>query len=344
MSGVAPVANASDEREITAPVTFLLPSGRQNPAAVGWTRHQLHDTDSLGRGLYGWGRNKRWEYWGITTPSHVIAVTIAGLDFASLHQLWVLDRETLIPLDTTVIGPFGRNVSLPGTLGGGPSHASGKGLTIDIDEVDGGTRVRASSARVRLDVIATIPEGHEAPGTSSPFSARLAQYTVKDVDRPTHGKLWIDGEEFVVPEGESWAVLDHARARSPYGTHWNWGAAAGMTAGKRIGLQLGGGGRRPHGPSQNAFTVDGRVQKIAELLQWEFDPTEWLAPWRITSARVDLTFTPFYDRFASMNFVIVASKTHQCFGHYSGWLLDDAGERVLVEEIVGWAEDVYNRW
>ncbi|GAA3889173.1 DUF2804 domain-containing protein [Leifsonia kafniensis] len=336
--------NTADEREITEPVALLLPNGRQNPDAIGWTRHQLHNTDSLGRGLYAWGRNKRWEYWGITTPTHVIALTIAGLDFASLHQLWVLDRRTLTPIDTVVIGPLGRNVTLPGTLGTGPSRARGKRLSIDMDEVDGGTRLRAESARVRLDVIATIPENHEAPGTSSPFSDRLAQYTVKDVDRPTVGRLWVDGEEFAVPAGESWAVLDHARARSPYGTHWNWGAGAGLTDGKRIGLQLGGGGKRCRGPSQNAFTVDGRVHKVAELLNWEYDTDDWLAPWRIHSARVDLTFTPFYDRFSTMNFVVIGSRTHQCFGHYSGWLRDDAGERIRVDGVVGWAEDVHNRW
>lgn len=64
----------------------------------------------------------------------------------------------------------------------------------------------------------------------------------------------------------------------------------------------------------------------------------------IGSDRVDLVFTPFYDRVAAMNFLVVASRTHQCFGHYPGWLVDDAGTRIRVENVVGWAEDVHNPW
>ena len=51
------------EREITTQVAAL-PTGRPaEPGAVGWTRHPLHDTSRIGTGRYGWGRNKRWEYW-----------------------------------------------------------------------------------------------------------------------------------------------------------------------------------------------------------------------------------------------------------------------------------------
>lgn len=336
---------APEEREITAPVELCLPSGLQNPAAVGWSRRQWHNTDSLGRGIFGWGRNKRWEYWAITTPTHIIALTIAGLDFACLQQLWVLDRETMTPIDSVSIGALNSQVRLAGTLGEGPSRARSKTMSIDIDEVAGGTRLRAQTARVRLDVVASIPETHEAMGVSAPFSKFLAQYTVKDVDRPASGRLWIDGEEFIVPAEQSWAILDHARARSPYGTHWNWGAAAGLVDGHRIGIQVGGNRiRREAGPSQHSFTVDGRVHKIAGEVEWRFDPANWMAPWHITGERTNLTFTPFYDRFSKMNFVVVGSRTHQCFGHYTGWLVDDAGERVSADGIVGWAEDVYNHW
>lgn len=341
-----PSGTAVPETEITERVDLLLPSGRQNPAAIGWSRHQLHNTDALGAGRLpvAWGRNKRWEYWAVTTPTHVIALTIAGLDFASLHQLWVLDRATLTPIDTVCIGPLGRDVRLPGTLGAGPARARAQELRIDIEETAEGTRLRARSERVVIDITATIPSGHEVVATSSPFSPRLAQYTVKDVDRPAVGSLWIDGVHHPVPAGASWAVLDHARARSPYGTHWNWAAGSGSTDDHRIGLQLGGGGKRYEGPSQNAFTVDGRVHKVAEYLDWSYDEADWLAPWRITNARVDLTFTPYYDRVAHMNFVVIASHTHQCFGRFDGWLVGDAGEPIRVENVEGWAEDVHNRW
>src|SRR4051794_4091431 len=99
-------------REITTPVTLVHPNGRLNPASIGWTRRQLHNTDRIGKGWYGWGRNKRWEYWGIITPTPIVALTIAGLDFANVRQLWVLDRATHETIDAFEISPFSRGLAL----------------------------------------------------------------------------------------------------------------------------------------------------------------------------------------------------------------------------------------
>ena len=45
-----------------------------------------------------------------------------------------------------------------------------------------------------------------------------------------------------------------------------------------------------------------------------------------------------------MNLGVLAQRAHQCFGPWSGWMSDDAGERVRVDGVLGWAEDVHNRW
>src|SRR5215831_9088349 len=75
--------------EVTEPVDLCLPDGRLNPAAVGWTRRPLHRAN-----LRGWGRAKRWEYWGIVTPGHIIGLVASSLDYAGVHGLYVLDRGT----------------------------------------------------------------------------------------------------------------------------------------------------------------------------------------------------------------------------------------------------------
>src|SRR5690606_18633097 len=81
--------NEMHEREITTPVSLTARSGRLNPAAVGWSRRPLHDTDGIGRLGRGWGRNKRWEYWAVVTPTHIVSVTVSSLDYAAVHDLWV---------------------------------------------------------------------------------------------------------------------------------------------------------------------------------------------------------------------------------------------------------------
>ena len=208
-----------DEKEITTPVALTLPNGRLNPAAVGWSRTPLHDTSGIGRGMQRWGRNKRWEYWAVTSPSHIIALTVSSLDYAAVHELWVLDRATGIPVGANVTGILGGSATLPPSLGEGPARAATKKLRIDIEEVPGGTRLRAVTDRVALDVFAARPEGHEALAVVVPWNEKQFQYTVKDVARPASGTVSVDGTTFSLAVGESWAVLDHGRGRWPGGPH-----------------------------------------------------------------------------------------------------------------------------
>ena len=76
------------EREITA-ITDLAHGRRLNPAAVGWSRSPVFRT-----AISGWGRTKRWEYWGVVTEHFVVGLTVAGLDYLANCAVYVLDRAT----------------------------------------------------------------------------------------------------------------------------------------------------------------------------------------------------------------------------------------------------------
>ncbi|MCC2318737.1 DUF2804 domain-containing protein [Cellulomonas chengniuliangii] len=332
----------ASEREITEPVDLCLPSGRLNPAAVGWSRRRLHRT-----ALRGWGRAKRWEYWGVMTPTHVIGLTVASLDYAAQHQLWVLDRATGEEVDRVAVVPFARGAVLPASLGGGPASARARGMEATITEGDCRTRLRARTDRVQVDLLSVVGENHESLGVVVPWSDRQFQYTVKDVARPVTGTIVVDGTAHDVPEDGSWAVLDHGRGRWPYSMRWNWGAGSGVVDGHVVGVQVGGRWTDGTGSTENALMLDERVHKNSDELVWEYDRADWLAPWRVHDAareRVDLTFTPFHERASRMNLGIVAGETHQCFGTWTGWMTTDAGDRVRVDGVEGWAEEARNRW
>ena len=332
------------EREITRAVSLTLPDGRLNPDAVGFTRTPLITTDGIGRGLRGRGRNKRWEYWAVTTPTHVVSVVTSDIDYAAVHGIWLLDRGSGEAIAHDAIGVLGGSVRLPGTLGQGPVRTRTKAIKIAIDEVAGGTRIRARGPQVEVDVVAHRPDGHECLGVVVPWTDTLFQYTVKDVARPASGTIHVDGIEHEVPAGESFATLDHGRGRWPYDVTWNWGAGSGIVDGRTIGIQVGGTWTDGTGSVENALVVDGHLSKISEELAWDYTPGNWMAPWRVTGDTVELTFTPFHLRRSVTDLKVFASKTHQCFGHWSGTVVDDSGAEVAVTDLVGWAEDVHNRW
>lgn len=327
------------EREITEPVVLCTPDGHLNPAAVGWTRVPLHTAN-----LRGWGRTKRWEYWGVVTPTHVVGLTVSSLDYAGVHGLYVLDRPTGTEVVRDVVVPLARGVVLPARSAGGPARARARHLSIDLDETSEGTRLRATAPGVAVDVLAVRPERHESLGVVVPWSRRLFQYTVKDVARPASGRLVVDGVTHRLAADSSFAVLDHGRGRWPYSVTWNWGAGYGRLAGRSVGVQVGGQWTDGTGSTENGLFVDGRLHKISDDLRWDYDRSDWKRPWSITGQRLDLRFHPFHERVARTNLGVVASETHQCFGHYTGWAQTDDGERVPVDGLVGWAEEARNRW
>ncbi|MBP1326441.1 hypothetical protein JOF28_001673 [Leucobacter exalbidus] len=334
-------AHALYEPKIEGPAPLVGKGNRLNPAAIGWATQPIIDTASLGGGR---GRNKRWEYWNVMTPTHIIALTVSSIDYACVHEVWVLDRSTgrewhkgstLIPA---------RGATLAPRLEQGSSSARDRGLAIDIDEVPGGTRLRAEIGGASFDIVAELPAGHERLALVVPWSQNRFQYTVKDVARPASGTLRLDGVEIAVPAGESWAVLDHGRGRWPYDIQWNWGAGSGRSHGRVIGVQVGAEWTASTSVSENAFFVDGIMHKIHGETSWQYDIENWRTPWRITGGGLDATFTPNYNKRSRTNFVVLSGRTDQCFGEWSGTFTTAAGERIEFAGIEGWAEEVHNRW
>ncbi len=331
-----------DEREITAPVSLTLPDGRLNRDAVGWTRTPLITTDGIGQGRVGKWRNKRWEYWAVTTPTHIVALVASDIDYAGVHGVYCYDRVNDVAIAHDVLDPFARATTMPGTLGTGPVRVITKNLTIEIDEVDSGTHLRARGPRVDVDVVAHLPDGHERLGVVVPWSDTRFQYTVKDVARPATGTLTVDGIAHAVTDG--WATLDHGRGRWPYSMHWNWGAGSGRVGDRVIGIQVGGKWTDGTGSTENSLVVDGHLTKISEELTWTYDLKAPMDQWRVSGDGVDLGFTPFHLRKANTQAVILSSHTYQVFGTWTGTVHNDAGETIPIDGLTGWAEDVRQRW
>ena len=131
-----PAPAVTPERELTAPVSLTLPNGRLNPAAVGFARSPLVDTSGIG-GRHGWGRNKRWEYWNVITPAHIVGITVSSIDYAAVHEVWIYDRATgeEVGKAAAVVPP--RGVELPGSLAAGLTRARARNLRIDLTPLTG---------------------------------------------------------------------------------------------------------------------------------------------------------------------------------------------------------------
>ena len=128
----------------------------------------------------------------------------------------------------------------------------------------------------------------------------------------------------------------------PWRSAWNWACAAG----RDIAFNLGGRWTRGTGATENALWTGGRVHKIGEELEFVADRRGWRRPWRIRSpsGRVDLGFTPELRRDEGAELGLVGARLAWRLGRFAGTIEADDGERVAVEDAVGWCEAFDARW
>lgn len=327
------------ETEITAPVDLCFPSGRLNPAAVGWSRRLQHRIN-----LPGWGRNKRFEYWCINTPTFVVAANVSNHDYRANVSCNLLDL-------TTGVETFeGGNVWLPSrryAVSDAPSLAvrgARKGIELEVAPVPEGATIRVESERIQLDVVVHIPDDHEVMCVVVPWTERRYQFTAKNNCLRVSGTVTHDGIAHVLDPDVVNATYDRGRGRWPYRTLWNWGAGSGMSDGVEIGLNFGGKWTDGTPSTENCLRIDGRLHKISQPVMWEYDTKNWMAPWRLSNHRVDLTFTPEREVHHRFDRLVILNRGDQMFGRWNGSVVDDAGVRYEVRNIFGHVEEVQRRW
>jgi hypothetical protein len=150
----------------------------------------------------------------------------------------------------------------------------------------------------------------------------------------------------VFEPGSAFACLDFGRGIWPYRTVWNWAAFSGRSGADVVGLNMGDKWTDGTGMNENGILLNGRHFKVFDDIIFEYDDRDFMSPWRMrseSSEAVRLEFTPFYDKISSANLLVIRSKCHQLFGHYSGTLQAD-GRTIPINGILGWAEEQRARW
>jgi hypothetical protein len=342
------------ERELTDDVDLCTADGRRlNPAAKGWSRRPLHTGNLRG----SWGRNKRWDYWGILAEDLTIAVTYADVDYLGLADVWWCDLPTGVTGGHQPVIPLARGVELPDRPGTEPLRFRGKQYELDLVDDDGGTAITArwierGGVPCSLDVRIDLPPGHESLNVVIPWSDRRFQYTSKHQARAARGTLTVGDRvrSFGSPgdrDAEAWGVLDVGRGRWPYRTRWNWGGGAGVAdTGAVIGLQFGAKWTAGTGFTENGVIVDGRLTKIGEELDWTYSWDEPMRPWQVRhrDGSLDLRLEPVHDKHTRVEALVMGTEVHQVFGRWTGHVTDADGQVHRVAGVQGFAEESRSRW
>lgn len=335
------------EVELTQPVDLCAPDGSMNPDAKGWSRRPMHACALSGR----WPRKKRWNYWCITSPTHLFSATIADLDYAAQAMVYVMDFERKQFHEAVAIAPLGRGCQLEDALSGNAEFESG-GHKLTFRTHGGVTELNVECARIARTTLSAhfaveTPPRQESCNVVIPWNPTQFVYTSKQPGLHAAGDVYFGPASIAFEAGESYACLDFVRGIWPYKTAWQWASGSGVVNGRTISLNLGGTWTDGTGATENAFFIDGAITKISEDLAWEFDAKNYMKPWTIKapiSNQIRLTFTPFYERIAKSNLLVVRSEVHQMFGHFEGTLKTENDQSVQVSDLLGWVETHRARW
>ena len=337
----------TEEPELVAPVDLCTPGGDAlNPAAKGWSRQPLHRANLVGHA----GRNKRWDYWAILAGDLVISAVYSNVDYVGLADVWWADLATGETGGAGTLSAGGEGFVLPERPGTAPLRAAGKGFELTITDDGSGTHLAAAWSERdgrpgRLDASVARPAAHESLNVVIPWSDVLFNFTSKHQARPATGRLHVGDRDYRF-DHDAWGVLDVGRGRWPAEIIWNWGGGAGFAGEHVVGLQVGGKWTQGTGFTENGLIVDGRLSKLGRELVWDYEWDAPMRPWRVTDpgGQLDATLTPRFDKHSCVAGRKRGSETHQVFGTWDGWLVDDAGQRIEFESIQGFAEEARQDW
>lgn len=334
------------ERERTQPIELCDARGRLHPDAIGWSRRP-DLTANLSR---AWGRKKRWDYWCVITDELVVSFVYADIDYAGLANVWVLHTPTGRQTTAGTLVPLGRGFSLPDRVCTGTVHVEHKGFSLTIDERADHTALRAHGTSldgpIAIDIRVDKPADHESLNVVVPWSRRRFQFTSKQNSRAATGTVTALGTTHELSnDRDAWAVQDLGRGVWKYSNRWNWAAGSGRSAeGRLVGLQFGAKWTAGTGATENALCIDGRLSKLSEELEFTYRWDDPMQPWTIRGEQVELTLTPTFDRYDVTDLKVLKMEVHQCFGTWSGRIVDAHGGTHHLDGVRGFAEEARNRW
>lgn len=299
-------------------------------------------------------RTKEWDYYCVLTDRYGLALTVADNDYLGFLGVTWLDFEQRAFTSEDVLLPFPLGgMDMPASADAGDVVQEHPKLSVAYRHVPGGRELSVAApgfgggegleGRLFLE-----QPPMERMVIATPFAGapRSFYYNQKINCLRARGVVSIGGRSFAFEPDSAFGVLDWGRGAWTYDNTWYWASASGVAEGRLFGFNVGYGFGDASAATENMLFVDGVAHKLTDV---EFHLPEGApdsASWRFTSgdARFELTFEPILDRASNADLGLIGSDQHQVFGRFSGRVVLDDGSALRIENLIGFAEKVRNRW
>ena len=342
------------QRMLKGPGALLDAQG--NLTDIGWARQPLLDCNLDKAHFYRlrflqWLRIKRWDYYAVTTPTHFFSFTISDVGYLGSIFAYVIEFASGNYHEETLTIPLARGVELPRNSSKGDSLFANKNASLSFKRENGSHKLAVrwpnfGGSALNADLRLSLPANHESMVIVIPIRGKRFYYNRKINCLPASGWVENQGKRHEITPATCLGNLDWGRGVWEYKSFWVWASASGFLPDRRtIGLNLGFGFGDTSAAGENAFILNGKVNKLEDV-KFEYDPKNFMKPWHMTGSdgRLDLEFTPFFERVAKTDVKLLMSEVHQMFGRYNGRVISDSGEKIDIENLVGFAEEHHAKW
>ena len=340
--------------EITQPVLsvgdLLDASGALVESGYAFSQVKNYDRNAIrGKKL----RIKEWDYYYFCDDKFAVALTVADNSYMSLGSVSLLDFTHLRYVTKSKIGfmPLGK-LNFPATCDDGFVQFDKGGVRLDFGTENGKRCLRARFPKFigKKDFACEIeldPYDGDNITIATPFEKpRRFYYNTKVNCLKGTGWFTVGEEKYEFSQGVG--GLDWGRGVWPYKNVWYWSSLSTVIDGKTFGLNLGYGFGKPSA-TENVIFCDGKANKLGDVkfeIPFTRGELDYLKSWKISDedGRLQLTFYPMIDRQDKMRVAFLATDQHQVFGKFFGKATLDDGTIIDIEDKIGFAEHVKNKW
>lgn len=303
-------------------------------------------------------RIKEWDYYLIMNGRWGVALTIDDNSYMGLLGFSLLDFSRPWEHTCNIIYPFpGGKTGFPASSAEGDVAVKRKNADFCFKVLPDGTRKLTAWVQNFMDkkpiaaefTLTEEPEDSMVIVTPFAEDKKAFYYNQKINCMKAAGRVEFDGQVIEFDPEESYATLDWGRGVWTYKNTWYWGSGNGTVEGRPFGFNIGYGFGDTSAASENMLFYDGTAHKLEQLtflIPQKDGKDDFMSPWKFTSSdgRFEMDFIPVLDRASCTNVGIICSDQHQVFGYFNGTARLDDGTVLKIENLLGFAEKVYNKW
>ncbi len=299
-------------------------------------------------------RIKEWDYYYVGNEHIGIALTVADNSYMWFSAVTLFDFDQKIERSFSKMGFFSNGkLMMPQSSSKGNVVFKKKGQEISFVLEKNRRHITASidafydKKPLKVDLVLE-PTIKDSMVIATPFTKKKHFYYNQKINLLKANGTIVFGDDTLNLK-DAYGVLDWGRGVWTYKNTWYWSSLSGVYQGKKVGFNLGYGFGDLSKATENMVFYGDKTYKLNDVIfniPLKDGKDDYLSPWTLTSSdgMINLSFTPILDRYSHSNVLIIESKQHQVFGKFSGTFKISDQEIIEINDMMGFAEKVFNRW